>query len=262
MIKPFFQIEFGVPVWKLLADEATHLLAVEIRSQPEKYADFATIDLTGGEVLCNGLVSPPENDWLCSLEAVGHGVLFLSHFADEQNPVRSGITAVNAATGENLWHLDSYTYSGFVDTKTVLLSDVKSRQHRLARLSDGILLPDDQHATQTVINKTTLLYPTAYTEEQSHFETIAQWIQAKTGHQPAKIVEYLETDTCFVTSYHICHPKSYDLHLLVADMTGNILLQVCPGTAMRGCASGTFFVLSKSLIFVKDKVILHAYLLP
>lgn len=246
-----------------MACQETNMLAVEIRNHDEKYADFATISLTTGEVLCNGLTSPPDNDWLCSLEAIADNGMVLSHFADEQNPVRSGITVVNANTGDSLWHLDGYTYGGHLDKKKILLSDVKQRSQLWASATNGTLLEGfSLKAENNEEVSTRLLYPTAYTEEQEHFKTIANWIVDQISRRPVRVVEYIETENYFIVSYHTKHAKGYDLHLVVAHVAGQILLQEQLGTDMKGCASGTFFVLSNSIIFVKDKVTLYAYSLP
>lgn len=95
--------------------------------------------------------------------------------------------------------------------------------------------------------------PNHYEADSPHFKTLADFLQSKWDMITDGSCDYLETNDFFIISANSKSEKYYDLNLFVFDHSGNLLLREKLDSDMKGLATGTFFILNQTLIFVREK---------
>jgi hypothetical protein len=106
-VTPYIDEHFEGQIWKFTIDSQANLLFCEVRNPDNKEVSFASIDLNTGNTNFNNLGLPEK--WLSGLDSAFNGTMFIHGFQSAQSPIRKGITAIDGATGKQLW-------SNYIDT--------------------------------------------------------------------------------------------------------------------------------------------------
>lgn len=100
MLKPSWTFKTRGVIWRIIPSETGHLLT-EIRFPDSKQVEFFCLDRGSGEVLWSERGFGDQ--WWIGMEGVHGDVLYLHGFATPDLPEHKQITAVDVATGKQLW---------------------------------------------------------------------------------------------------------------------------------------------------------------
>lgn len=101
ILEPFIAEKFSGSIWKIIIDEASHLLCVEVRDAENRQVSFAAIDLDKGKVNFKDVVLPEK--WLTGISGTFKGIIFIHGYQSAQSPAHKGITAISGVNGSVLW---------------------------------------------------------------------------------------------------------------------------------------------------------------
>ena len=112
-MKPYHTIVFEHTIWKLLLDDDTGILAVELRNRKLKQVHFLTCSLLDDDPTCLPIDHPQT--WWAGLEACAHGIVIIHGYADQELPIHQGLHAYEMKTGRYLWSNSEWVFSHFTE---------------------------------------------------------------------------------------------------------------------------------------------------
>jgi hypothetical protein len=170
-LKPSINLTFSAPVWRMVIDEQTDTLFVEIRDASLKQVSFNGLNLRNAEVYLENFML--DERWLTGIEAADRGILLLHGFAAE-GPAHKGITAVNATNGEVLWTDYNTTFDHLtINGPVVFDSRITPRKFYLTDIETGSKLGLYNPQTDFPV-KSRIAYPEALPAEQVPFDLLAE----------------------------------------------------------------------------------------
>lgn len=99
---------FDGQVWRMEVDPISHTLFAEIRKTDDRKVSFASISLATGKTHFKNYTI--DESWLTGIETTYNEVLLLHYYQAASSPAHKGLAAVNAVTGQLLWHNFNYSF--------------------------------------------------------------------------------------------------------------------------------------------------------
>jgi hypothetical protein len=256
--KSVFYFPFKGLVWKLLVDQQSSLLVVELREEETRQVNFTSIDLESKKILWQDLQN--KEKWWTGLDAVKNGIMVLHGYRDVQNPEHQGIYVFNSKTGKYLWENKDLTFV-LLEEKRLVAYDPK-QQERTYHLLDlkkgntlGYLGEMELKAELAAIreDKSYLLNSNHYNTENKYFNKIAGFVASISDKKPEGPLDYLEYKGKILVSFYTKEGEKLVNYLLVVNEEGEILLLDQIGSEISGIGLDTFFLFKDLLIFIKNK---------
>jgi hypothetical protein len=185
-----------------------------------------------------------KNKW-SSIVAGNNKLLVTKTLSREDVPVYNGLEVWDSESGKRLWSADAATFKSLEGNSVYYLKD---------DLCFKISFPT-AHALQAnmpLLAPFKWQFPQAYLADNPWFDTIAKFIQAKTGNIPVWQCDYLEYEPGIFVMYYICAGKNFEQHLTVFDESGAVVMQLTLAKELKARTLQTFFIGQKRLICVQD----------
>jgi hypothetical protein len=130
---------FEGQIWRMEVDHISHTLFAEIRNTEDRKVSFASISLMSGKT--NFKNYTVDETWLTGIETAYKEVLLLHYYQAASSPTHKGLAAINAVTGQLLWHNFNYSFDQLtVNGPVVFDSRMQPPQYKLADIITGVLL--------------------------------------------------------------------------------------------------------------------------
>jgi len=130
---------FEGQIWRMEVDHMSHTLFAEIRQTEDRKVSFASISLVSGKTYFKNYTV--DETWLTGIEAAYNEVLLLHYYQAASSPAHKGLAAVNAVTGQLLWHNFNYSFDQLtVNGPIVFDSRMQPPQYKLADITTGAQL--------------------------------------------------------------------------------------------------------------------------
>lgn len=263
-------MDFEAPVWRIRADGAAGLVAVECRDADRLQASYFVLEVDTGRLLVHGLQA--EENWWTGLCAIHNKVLYLHSFADRQTGQPQGIQAFDAVSGELLWQNKSLRYLGLGNDVLVALPGTGPEPPKLVALDplNGKILNaslDRQEAYEAMEVQGSLLaeqfeVPVQYREGDEYFNLLKDFIGQRLSATPVEAIDYLETaDRIIVGYYFVITEGKMANHLAVFSRSGEFLAGEPLSKEMDEIGSEAFFRFRSKLFFIQDKYSLQSFVI-
>lgn len=262
LAEPFWRDQyrrsFAAPIWALQFDEAAPHddPFLELRDGDQQRVQFARVDAETGTLRWQ--IDSPGHAWWTRLVAVVGGVVILHEYPNPELPEPRGLLALDAVTGETRWRYSDGVFGG---------SD--GRQVQVSRIGEGLerttelrLLADGQPSTGPMekLPPSRTRIPTPYAPPNPYFPALATFVRERTGHEPVRVLDYLEFADRIGISYYFYAGESLENRLLVVSRsTGKDWQERIVREQKMG--STAFLVRADRLLFVQDHVHLHSHAL-
>jgi len=112
---------------------------------------------------------------------------------------------------------------------------------------------------EKVLHTNEVLHPFQYLAGESDFETIRVFLQAKLQVQALLGVEYREEHEHIFISYYHGSSAAFSNHLACFSKAGELVWEEEIGMNLKGIGLNTFFLISGTLFFVKNRTELVTY---
>ncbi len=253
MITEHFQLQVEGVIWKQFIDTSTNQLVIEVRNADLHQVSFHTIDLNTGNVV--NAIEPEDETWWLGIEDVCDGKIIVHGYESEQSPIHHRVYCFDAFTGEQLWKNEEvYFYQK--EAQSLWVNSKENVFQRLA-LATGKVLEETENVPADNLIKQFVELPFHYTEENTHFLTLTQFLEQQQQIQAVKAIEYWESASRIVISYYICDDsQKLENYLLILSTDGEILFQDCLESQLNGIGMDTFYVYKNQLFFIQEKKIL------
>lgn len=246
-----FEIEVEGFVWKQFIDPSQNHLILEVRNADLHQVSFHVIELETGKLIHS--IFPEEETWWIGIQEVINGKIIAHAYESEQSPIHKGVTIYESKSATVLWeNHEVYFYQKEEHTIWVNTSEQTFLQ---LDLSNGEVLKTQKEIPSVAISSKELVQlPLNYSEENTHFNTISEFLKQLQGVQAVKTIEYWESFNRIVISYYICdEEEKLENYLLVLSIDGEILFQDCLELALSGIGMDTFYVYQEKLFFIQEK---------
>ncbi|MBX2915928.1 MAG: DUF4905 domain-containing protein [Cyclobacteriaceae bacterium] len=162
-------------------------------------------------------------------------------------------------TGKLVWRNSSLPDSWWINLSSVTTTQVLLRHFQNTTNPDVVTvlalsletghedLP--QHEEHTI----TVLRPFVYVQDEPDFETIQTFIRQQTKQEIFLGAEYLETERMILISYYTGQPAAFTNVLACFTRDGSLNWTEEIGTNLKGMGISTFFIVTDTLFFVKNK---------
>ncbi|MBK1441970.1 DUF4905 domain-containing protein [Parapedobacter sp. ISTM3] len=137
-LKTVFQKSFLGLIWRIEADTANGVLAIETRNRDQGTPSFSVVDYTTGVSLIHEI---PYGDRHWTLAGIIEGKLIVRAFGTD-SPDHPGIACLDAFTGNLLWEQFNYTLLGIANRQLIV------RHRSFAAGYEQYLAPSDGNLTQ------------------------------------------------------------------------------------------------------------------
>ncbi|MCW5911582.1 MAG: DUF4905 domain-containing protein [Cyclobacteriaceae bacterium] len=180
---------------------------------------------------------------------------------EERNDSTRNVSIVCiTAAGELCWRNDKLPESWWINLSAVTKTHVWLRLFgntlnpdavRLISLSvtDGAVIEAAPGAAHTIQP----LRPFVYVQGEPDFDTVQKFLFQQLGHAVFLGAEYLEAEGLIFVSYYIGRPAAFTNVLACFRQDGSFRWSEEIGTNLKGMGTGTFFIASGTLFFVKNK---------
>lgn len=244
LLKPYINEQLTGQIWKFIIEPAQNLLFVETRDIENKQALFSSFDLNTGKTNFINLAQPER--WLTGIESAFNGVLFLHGYQSAQSPVHKGITAIDGATGLELW--TSYTYAmHHISVNGPIAYNTQIQPPKLVLLdaqTGAALRPFepsiDMDADQDIV------LPDIISGPADEFKPYFQGELAGNIH-------YMEYNSFRIVSLHASDGAALSQILLVIQ-ENNLVYHDLLNDKIRKLQPEAFIMHQNRLIYIKDKV--------
>ncbi|GAA4295993.1 DUF4905 domain-containing protein [Nibribacter koreensis] len=261
---------FKGDIWRLLPDEATGIVGVEVRDTASLQVYFCLISVGSSQVLLDHFQLPES--WWVGLAGIHEQVLYLNGFERTgQIGHPKGITAVHWATQKVFFELPAATLEG-ISHGTLLVSEAGTQPkvlYRVNALSGEVFSSFSQPEVPTIQENTKeatayqVLYPEIYEQGSTYFDDLATFLLKDRAQVATSSVEYLETDSCFILSYYVRQENGLFVKFLVTyTLNGAVLYECCLLKDAERIGGPPFFVQAGQLFLVQDKNVLLSVSLP
>lgn len=106
---PSASLQLSGRIWRLLPASDGHHVAVELRDEAGKYANYVVLSLPSLQALAAPFAGP--HTWWCGISALGGGRLYLHGYATPEMPQPLGVFAYSYA-GQPLWAQPAAAFEG------------------------------------------------------------------------------------------------------------------------------------------------------
>jgi hypothetical protein len=250
-----FAYSFPGVIWNIMVDDAQQRLYLEVRNPTEKKVAFSALNLRNNQWLWKDVTF--EEPWWVSLGAVAGDIVLFTVYTDEHNPDKKSLIAYHALQNRMIWWHNGFSLT-VANKQYVKGIDAKlPAKETVLDLFTGkpVQTGDfDLEASQNF----PVIRPFQYEQGTVHFDTVRHFLQTRLGIEPVATIEYLEFEDLIIMSVFL---KDQELanYLYGFNTSGELLLEEKLGENLKGVGLDTFFILSRHLIFVKNKNELKSY---
>lgn len=243
-LKTIFAKSFSGLIWRMDADTAQGVLAIESRDTASGVPSFSAIDYRDGRILMLEKAYGGRN-W--TLAAVGDGCIVLRAFG-EREPQGSGIACFSAQTGKLLWEKFNYTFLA------VTAEAISARPHHIA---SGYITHLSFHDGEPVelITKDKDTPPPSEIVMPIPADTMPVTITANYPVEgPAYYHDFGDKEAW---AFHVPDAGEYTVELLIMD-GGTILDKRTLITGLKKMTPEVFFLIKRQLFFIdgnKQKIV-------
>jgi len=245
---PLISEKFNGAIWRMVIDELSDALFLEIRNEEEKTVSFSGVDLAGGEILFRDFITPER--WLAGIEAAYDGVLLLHLYQSETGPVHKGLMAVDAATTKLLWSDYTYTFDHLSENGPVVYdARIHPRKYFLVDIKTGatnrLYEPSVYKGLQNSI-----VVPQIISPDELPFKLIPV-------HPYGNSVHYLDYNNFRIVSLHALKGGELNQMLLIFDGTeplnNGIAYEDLLNAGIQKLQPEAFILHKNRLIYIKNK---------
>nr|WP_255651069.1 DUF4905 domain-containing protein [Cesiribacter sp. SM1] len=242
-------------------------LALEVRNQLQEVS-FAYLQPLQDRVIFEGLSL--EGGLLTNLVACQGNVLLFQQFDDLENPANVTTVALAAQNQEVLWAVSNYRHVFFAKEVSVgRTGEGEGEEEGWAaiHLLDGSVQDLDEQAVEKLRaaadvsgpQHNNLLLPAVFEEGETHFSTVAEFLQMYLGAEALKSCEYLHVFDKMAISFYTADGEKMANQIAVFDAEGNLLLQQIMASDLHKPGSETFMVWNQQLFFIENSSCLKGY---
>jgi hypothetical protein len=248
-----FSLPFPGTVWSLTAYPPRNVILIEVRDKVEKQVSFWALDYATGEFLWRN--RKLEEPWWVNISGVYADVILFTLYLDSNNPDKKAVVAYSLLEFRLLWWNNDFSIGSIGDVVHGFTSKLGLKEMRLDILTGNVSGNADREKQKSDIQR-----PVQYAEGTDYFETIRIFLADRLNFSAVDSFEYLETDSHIFIS---CYEKQNELanYLIVLSLDGEIVLKEILDSPVQGIGLDTFFVIQRSLFFVKNKTDLVSYTL-
>lgn len=248
-----FSHVFDGVIWNTKVSEQNGVIVLEIRNSNKKEVRFAALNYHSNQFLWRDKLL--DEPWWINLSAVAQNVILFTLYLETNNPDKKATLAYELENGTLIWWNNDFSITAVDDNGVAGFSEKFGRREVLLDLHTGkpIESPPSQAGIQDRV-----LRPHHYPEGHPYFETVKIFFNEKFNLLPIAALEYLELGSLIFIS---CYFRENDLanYLFIVSADGNLLLKEKLDEHLKGIGMDTFFILSGSVFFVKNKVELVSY---
>jgi hypothetical protein len=129
---------FNGEIWRMEIDHMSHTLFAEIRNSEDRKVSFAAISLASGKTYFKN--HTVDETWLTGIETAYNEVLLLHYYQTAAGPTHKGLAAIEASTGNLLWHNFNYSFDYLSANGPVVYDGrVQPPQYQLIDIKTGAL---------------------------------------------------------------------------------------------------------------------------
>ncbi|QQL50989.1 DUF4905 domain-containing protein [Mucilaginibacter ginkgonis] len=241
-LSPYINIELTHPVWRMQIDEQEDILCLETRDVANKAAAFTTIDVRHGRILFKNKTLP--NGWLCGLEVAAFGVMLVHGYQSENLPVRKGLMAIDAKTGDLLWENHNLNFES-VATTDFRVYDLRIQPKRISVIDAkaGTALSNapviDEQASS-------ILFPESVVDDTVHKLGIPDISMPHTAL-------LLSHNGYIIVSLHALSAGVVNQFLYVIDSNRNVVFKDIIATDIQKLQPEAFIVFKQKLIWLQNR---------
>lgn len=248
-----FSHVFKGTVWNTAISPENGILLLEVRNSEMKQVSFSALECLTGKFLWRDVIF--DEPWWVSLAAISNNIILFTIYIETNNPDKKGIFAYHLLERKIVWWNNDFSLisvsneqvigvSSKYGTKSVILDLASGSQVSLASGTGKI--PDE------------VVRPHQYLADNEYFATVKTFLGRKFNLSPVTALEYLEHDSIIFISFYIQEDELTN-YLMIITADGEVLMKEKLGEHMKGIGLDTFFILSRCVFFVKNKVELFSY---
>ena len=234
---------FNGEIWRMEVDHTTHTLFAEIRHKDDRRVSFAAISLVSGKTYFKNHTI--DETWLTGIETAYNGVLLLHYYQTASGPTHKGLAAIEAETGNLLWHNFNYTFDQLtVNGPVVYDSRLQPPSYQLIDIKTGAI-QRKYDAAIDVLDDNHIKVPEA---------TPMPLTMPKLPVEPYRNnVHYLEYNSWIIVSLHSLWADQLKQGLYVVK-DGSMVFEDILNTNIQKLQPEAFVLYHNQLIYLKDKV--------
>jgi hypothetical protein len=248
-----FSRPFPGVVWSIIAYPPGRVVIVEVRDKAARQVSFWALDYERKEFLWTD--QKVEEPWWVNVSGVHKDVILFTLYLDSSNPDKKAVVAYSLHGFRLLWWNNDFSIGTIGDVVQGFTSKLGLKEQCLDIRTGNAIEKDSK-----VESAPSILKPVQYAEGTEYFETIQRFLADRLNFFAVTSFEYLETSSHILIS---CYEKQNELanYLFVLSLDGDVLLKEILDSPVQGIGLDTFFVIERSLFFVKNKAQLVSYTL-
>jgi hypothetical protein len=248
-----FSLPFPGVVWSLTAYPPKRIIVIEVRDKAAKRVSFSALNYESKQFLWTD--RRLEESWWVNVAGVHKDVILFTIYLDSNNPDKKAVVAYSLNDFRLMWWNNDFSIGSIGDVVQGFTSKLGLKEQRLDLLTGNVSemeLPEEIRLP--------ILKPVQYNEGTEYFETIQRFLADRLNFLAVGSFEYLETPSHILIS---CYERQNELanFLFVLSPDGEVLLKEILDSPVQGIGLDTFFVIERSLFFVKNKAELVSYTL-
>jgi hypothetical protein len=248
-----FSHVFDGIIWNIKVSDKKEIMVVEVRDSKKKEVRFSALNYNQNKFLWKEKAM--DESWWINLSAVSDDIVLFTLYTDTNNPDKKATLAYGLDDGNMIWWNNDFSISTVNQGLVVGFSEKYGKRELVLDLKTGKTLqypPENSNVPEKAIR------PQQYMNDHSYFETVQRFFTQKFNLLPVAALEYLEHESLIFIS---CYFQENELanYLFVLSVDGTLLLKEQIDEHLKGIGLDTFFILSGSVFFVKNKVELVSY---
>lgn len=234
---------FGGQIWRMEIDHLSHTLFAEIRNTEDRKVSFAAISLVSGKTYFKNHTI--DETWLTGIETAYDEVLLLHYYQTATGPTHKGLAAVEATTGNVLWHNFNYSFDHLTANGPVLFdSRLQPPAYKLTDIKTGSLLRNFNPAIDIIADNQVIV--------PQNMPMPANLL--KLPVEPYRNnVHYVEYNNFIIVSLHALWTGQIRQYLYVIE-GGELIFEDILNTNIQKLQPEAFVLYRNQLIYLKDKV--------
>lgn len=272
-LEPSWEFETGGVVWKILPAGRSHFVG-EDRDVAKKSVEFFCLDRGTGRELWKK--NPLGERWWAGIEGSLDDVVFVHEYATPDMPDHKKVLAMHLLSGEILWSNDDVTF-GFASADSVYAVSERFERRVWFELdlrtgtSRGEVDPEEiRRRREAVVSSAAEdpKFPTPVDIEQFD-KSLPEYVRRELQRAANPVAaEYIEGAAEFILAYHDkagIEPGALDIReelIVIAKPDGRVLFRDTLAETAAAALRDTFFVMDRTLYYVRGNKTLVALNLP
>jgi len=248
-----FSHVFNGIVWNSVVSEDGSVLVFEIRDNQRKQVSFAALNVKDNSWLWQNKMS--EEMWWVNLNGVSSDRILLTMYTETNNPDKKGILVYDLSTFTLCWWNNDFSLTAVSNGFVYGMSSTYGSREIVLEIQTGKEVKGGDSEPAGNVN---VLRPQHYHEGSEYFKTVKIFLEKKLNLQAIASLEYLEYDGLIFISFYT-QSEGLANDLIVLSTMGNIVLNEKMSDHLKGIGWDTFFILSRCVFFVRNKVELVSY---